>query len=185
MSTKTFRPSSEHGFTLTELLISVLISTIGLVAVFSFFVMQDRSARNQQATSEVQQNARVASEFLARDIRSAGFGIGGPNAVRIEQACGKNPMTPTAVRDECPNGSDRITLHYRLTNTRLFGCDPTICPSNSGSKIVLLQPNLICPGEPGPCGASLHPDLYCGASFSPARAVAFCSPDGLPCASMK
>lgn len=181
----TRRMLGERGFTLMELLVSLLISTIGLVAVFSFFVMQDRSARNQQATSEVQQNARVASEFLTRDIRSAGFGIGGGNAVRIEQACGKNPMTPPGVNDHCPNGSDRITLHYRLTNTRLFGCDPAVCPANVGAKLVFLQPNLICPGEPGPCGTSLHPDLYCGATFSPAKAISFCSPEGMPCANIR
>lgn len=194
------RPGAkEQGFTLVELLLAFLIATIGLVAVFAFFQAQERVGRSQQLVIEAQQNSRIAAEFLARDIRSAGFGLDPRVAVRVEQNCRDNVWTSAggeAALDGCPNGSDRITIHYRYTNTRLFGCDAGVCSSNNSDMLLILEPNQICPGGPGMCGdiPSNHPQLACAGASTMAMAgdpelcggvvpcvVTWCAPAGFPC----
>ena len=151
------------GFTLIELMIATLIAVIGIAAVLSFFLVISRSSQEQQQTADLQQNVRMAAEFLSRDIRSAGFVIGGMNGFQVEQNCGDNPST-TGAADACPNGSDRVIIRYQLPNTRMFACDPNTCPSNAGDHIVIHEPNALCPGGPGSCGPpyTVFQNLYCG-----------------------
>lgn len=185
------RARQQRGFTLVEVMVAVAIAAITMGAVFAFFVAQDKIARSQQELGEAQGNARVATEFLARDLRSAGFGIPNPGtAIRIEQACGKNPYTPAGWNDQCPNGSDRVTVHLRDANSFMFGCDnKAVCPaSNNGNHLGFLEPNLICSddgsgGASSTCGPSTHPNgLQCGDTFLPGeKSVSICDPDGAPC----
>ncbi len=63
----------ESGFTLVELMITLVISGIIAGALYSTYLVQQRSYTNQEAVAEMQQNLRASLVLLERDIRMAGY----------------------------------------------------------------------------------------------------------------
>ncbi|MBU1419955.1 MAG: PilW family protein [Proteobacteria bacterium] len=64
---------ASEGFTLVELLITMVLSVIIVVAIYSAFKVQQRSYVAQDAVTEMQQNIRAALLSMASDIRMASF----------------------------------------------------------------------------------------------------------------
>jgi type IV pilus assembly protein PilW len=64
---------TSKGFTLVEVLMAMLVSGIVLSAVLTSFQSQQHTYLVQDQVVEMQQNARIAVDMLARDIRSAGY----------------------------------------------------------------------------------------------------------------
>ncbi len=64
---------SQRGFTLVELMIALVISGIIAGALYSTYLVQQRSYTAQEAVAEMQQNIRAALVTLERDIRMAGY----------------------------------------------------------------------------------------------------------------
>ena len=64
------------GFTLIEMLVSMLVAGILMTGVFSAFNTQQKSYAVQDTVVELQQNIRVGFDVIARDLRMAGFGSG-------------------------------------------------------------------------------------------------------------
>ena len=73
-------PSTLQGLSLIELLISMAIGLVLVVTVGYAYLGAKQSFRTQEALSRIQENARYAFEFMASDIRMAGF-TGGPSGV--------------------------------------------------------------------------------------------------------
>ena len=69
----TERLRNQRGFTLIELMIAMAVGSILMVAVLTTFLSQHDTYIAQDDVVEMQQNARVAMDMLARDIRSIGF----------------------------------------------------------------------------------------------------------------
>lgn len=65
--------SSNNGFTLVELLVAMVISTIILMSVFLIYRYQQQHYLNQLEVTKIQQNIRGAMNLIGRDIRMAGF----------------------------------------------------------------------------------------------------------------
>lgn len=61
------------GFTLVELMVAMLLGLIVIAGVASVFLANLRSYHSNAALSDVQSNARIAFELMARDIRQAGL----------------------------------------------------------------------------------------------------------------
>ncbi len=70
---------SARGFTLIELMVAMLLGLIVIAGVSSVFLANLRSYHSNEALSDVQANARIAYELMARDIRQAG--LSGCNAL--------------------------------------------------------------------------------------------------------
>lgn len=70
----TGRRSGESGFTLAEMLVTVVLVTLVLIAVLSLFDMASRTARTQTHLAEMQQSLRVAQQTLVKVVRMAGRG---------------------------------------------------------------------------------------------------------------
>lgn len=68
-----YRNINERGMTLIEILVAMLIGAALLAGVISIFVNSKQTYRTQEAMSRLQENARFAMDFLARDIRVADF----------------------------------------------------------------------------------------------------------------
>jgi len=68
----TTRPSHRAAFTLVELLISVVVSAVVLIAVYSFFLVQTRSYETQEMSLELDANLRFSQDLLQKAIQSAG-----------------------------------------------------------------------------------------------------------------
>ena len=102
---------NKQGVTLIELMVTVVISVIILAAVYTIFTSQHRSWVIRAQISEMQKNARTAMQFLAKDIRMAGFGM-------PETAVNgfSDPINPA---NNVTNGTDEITVvsAYRQVST--------------------------------------------------------------------
>jgi type IV pilus assembly protein PilW len=61
------------GFTLIEILVALLITSILTVAIYSFFVGQHHAYTVQDQVIEMEQNARAAMDMIRRDLRMAGY----------------------------------------------------------------------------------------------------------------
>lgn len=63
----------QNGFSLVELMIAMVLSLILLSGVIQIFASTRTSYRAHEAVSQLQENGRIASEILSRDIRMADF----------------------------------------------------------------------------------------------------------------
>lgn len=72
----------QKGFTLVELMVSLLLGLVVVGGVISVLVANRNSYRTNEGMSQVQETARTAFELLARDVRQTG-GTGCDNARRM------------------------------------------------------------------------------------------------------
>lgn len=66
-----FFHSDSRGFTLTELLITIIIFVLIIVTVYSTFILSQRAYREKEISAEITQNGRVILERMTREIRQA------------------------------------------------------------------------------------------------------------------
>jgi len=64
----------QKGLTLTELAVAMTVAGILLAAGYGIFLTQQKTYALQDQVVDIQQNARVAINFMARDLRMAGHG---------------------------------------------------------------------------------------------------------------
>ncbi len=91
-----------RGFSLLELLFALVALTIISLAAFTVITTSQRAAVTNDLTVQIQQNARIALDFISRDIRMAGYGNPAtPNAVPIAGNCANliNPVNSAAGPD--------------------------------------------------------------------------------------
>ena len=120
----------ERGFTLIELMIAIVISSVIVVAGYTALTTTQRATISNERAVGTQQNIRVAMELLARDIKQAGFGmpvapntpVGGTagncapggTAAAIRPLDNNSAVPLTAVND---TGADTISLVVPRTNS--------------------------------------------------------------------
>ncbi len=63
----------EHGFTLTELLVTMAIMGLIILGMFAVYLNMQRTTYNQSEIVDTQQSLRVATDFLSKDVHMAGF----------------------------------------------------------------------------------------------------------------
>jgi type IV pilus assembly protein PilW len=64
---------NNQGFSLTELLVAMVIAGVVLSALYSQYLTQQRAYETTQAVTDAQQNLRAAMFMLERDVRMAGY----------------------------------------------------------------------------------------------------------------
>lgn len=67
------RKNRQAAFTLVELIVVVAILGVVTVAISNLYISTQRTAGTTEEVSDVQQNIRVAVDFLTRDIRNSGL----------------------------------------------------------------------------------------------------------------
>jgi type IV pilus assembly protein PilW len=67
------KSQSQHGFTLVELIISMVLGLILIGGVYSVFTENARTSQLVQATSRVQENGRFALSYLMSEMRMVGY----------------------------------------------------------------------------------------------------------------
>lgn len=67
------RKSSQRGFSLVELLVSVVIGLLLVVGVLQAFLSSKETYTMQSGLAKLQENGRFAMAFLTRDLRQAGY----------------------------------------------------------------------------------------------------------------
>ena len=76
----------EEGFTLVELLVSILVSMIVLAAISATFVIQNKSYAKQEQVVDVQENARATLQLMTKELLMAGYDPTGKAGSGIESA---------------------------------------------------------------------------------------------------
>jgi len=118
----------DHGVTLIELLIVIVIAAFLVAGIYSLFITQHRSYAVQDQVAGVQQDARVALDIIARDIRTAGFmiGSGGFNihgaqfAVTRDNNTGvPDSITVASAADQFMSGANPVTV-TTVTNNDVY-----------------------------------------------------------------
>ena len=61
----------QQGFTLTELLIAIVIAILITLTILSSFILNQRVLRKSNTKSELTQNARIVIDLMSREIRQA------------------------------------------------------------------------------------------------------------------
>ncbi|WP_417916050.1 prepilin-type N-terminal cleavage/methylation domain-containing protein [Candidatus Electronema sp. JC] len=66
---------TKFGFTLIEIMVSMVISSLVIAGVYGVYTIQQRSYTTQEQVTEMQQRLRSAVDFMSRDIRMAGYAL--------------------------------------------------------------------------------------------------------------
>ncbi len=88
---------SQAGFTLVELMVSVILMSLVVIAVFSFFNSMSNVFHTQEQVVDVQSDVRFATEFIAKDIRRSGY-LAAPSAAADPLVCPKPAAAPTGLQ---------------------------------------------------------------------------------------
>ncbi|WP_028581422.1 prepilin-type N-terminal cleavage/methylation domain-containing protein [Desulfogranum japonicum] len=72
MHTSLFRRTGQIGFTLVELMITMVIASLISAALYSAYISQQRSQTAQDQIVEMQQHLRGGVNFMVRELRMAG-----------------------------------------------------------------------------------------------------------------
>ncbi len=67
------REKVSDGFTLIEILVALVITSILVTAIYRFFIGQHHAYTVQDQVIEMEQNARAALDMIRRDLRMAGY----------------------------------------------------------------------------------------------------------------
>lgn len=78
--------SSEGGFTLVELMVTLVISSIIVMALYSAYILQQRSYYTQDQVVEMQQNLRAGITSMITELRLAGYDPEGNSKATIVAA---------------------------------------------------------------------------------------------------
>jgi prepilin-type N-terminal cleavage/methylation domain-containing protein len=87
---------SERGFSLIEVLISILITVIVMGAVFGLLTRGQRSFQREPEVADLQQSARTALDLVTRDILQGGAGLP-PEFPAFSRINGAGDANPTDV----------------------------------------------------------------------------------------
>jgi type IV pilus assembly protein PilW len=74
---KSFFLGNNQGFTLVELMITLAMSGIIVAAIYSAYIIQQKTYYTQGQVVEMQQNIRAALEMMSSEIRMAGYNPSG------------------------------------------------------------------------------------------------------------
>lgn len=111
------RKVAQSGFGLIELMIAMVLGLLVLGAAFAIFQSNQRSFQSNEGINRLQENARVAFELMARDIRAAGGSA--CSSASVVETSGANsdlfkntPVKGTASEVTVTSGDDTA---YRVT----------------------------------------------------------------------
>lgn len=107
------RLASPKGFTVVELLVSILLTSIIMGAIYSVFRVQTHSSKVQENRLEAQEYARATLDMMVREIRNAAYN---PLATSLGNNCaGGLPGTPSVVSASAT--SIRFTYDFQGTTS--------------------------------------------------------------------
>jgi len=129
---------STAGFTLVELMIALLLTSIVVTAVLNTYVNQHKVVLVQEQISDMQQNARTAIDEITRQVRMAGFAL--PLGLPAIVTSNTNP--------------DTITLNYNASE-----CSASITSAmpQPSAELKLVGQDLSCYYD-GMWAYIFHPD---------------------------
>jgi type II secretory pathway pseudopilin PulG len=110
----------EDGFTLVELLISILVSMVVLGAVSATFIIQNKSFSTQEQVVNAQEHARAALQLMTKELLMAGYDPTGNADAGIEVAESDTvQFTMDTDGSQSFTGSERIIYALDTTENQI------------------------------------------------------------------
>lgn len=132
--------SDSSGFTLIEILIALFITSIMLSGSYAVFNSYQKNTMNQTAVSDIQQSLRTAAEYIARDIRMAGYSD--PLKNLANQEFGISDIKSRNLNDNGdPNGNGFIRFSWDRNDNGVLNNDEVV-------EYGLVNGSTITPGVP-------------------------------------
>ena len=136
---------SQQGFTLIELMVSLVLGMIIVAAATLLFISGQKSFALQQGAADIQDNANFALNYMTKDIRMAnlngstasmtsslangGIVFSTANLAGIaDTAISQSALSDTSI---VAVGSDQLTIQYLPQQTGGFDCEGTQITSTS------------------------------------------------------
>ncbi len=129
---------AQRGFTLVEIMVSVLITGIMIIGVGTLLSSSSRARQVQTSVSSLNETGRFAVDTLARNLRMAGYR-------QTDWALGAIADPITAVDGLPADGGDSITIQYEAAR------DCNYLPTAAGVAVNVYAINadaLECNGQP-------------------------------------
>src|SRR5210317_457723 len=86
---------NDNGFTLVELMVTVMLTAIAVISIYRGYTSFSQAADAQQQVMEMQQNLRIGISRMAQDIRRAGMNEEGDDIARF--LCATSPTNATYI----------------------------------------------------------------------------------------
>lgn len=135
---------SDHGFSLVEIMIGVIIGMLGIVIIMKVFLVSEGQKRTTTGGADALENGLMALFTMEQDIRMSGLGLVGLgcNLINTYDANATpttpppKPFWPTIItRDSPAAGSDQVAILYSASP---FGNIPsTITSAMPNSSAIL------------------------------------------------
>lgn len=118
--------NNESGFTLVELMIVMVITSFIAAAVFTIYLVHQRSYTQQDDVADIQQNLRGALAVMAPEIRQAGCNPLRASGIGILQATGSSfhftadvagdPINPNQADGDVDDANEDVTYGLSAAN---------------------------------------------------------------------
>ena len=133
---------SKQGFTIVELLVSILLTSIIMGAIYSVYRVQTHSAKVQENRLEAQEYARSTLDMMVREIRNAAYNPFGAVSVGAlgTNCAGGSAGTPNVVTADVT--TIRFTLDFQGTTA---GSVPNGSCDNADEDITYAYDTAGCP----------------------------------------
>jgi prepilin-type N-terminal cleavage/methylation domain-containing protein len=104
---------NRSGFTMIEMMIAVLVSSVVIGGLYSVFNLQSRQFVYQDLRMSMHQNLRFSTDMMTKSIRVAGFGTGG-QVSGYSGASGDGSLLPVLLSwdGQGDGDTDAITVVY-------------------------------------------------------------------------
>lgn len=163
--TKSHFARFNSGFTLVELMVSLVLGLLIVAAALQLFMTAQISANLQRAISDVQDNGNFGINYMIEDIRKANFSADKPVIKSGLPYAGivlgvdnlpstlTNRSAPLLTKKEAEGidkktniSSDQLTIQYYVDTAGQFDCEGTGIPLNSYvlQRYFILEGNLRC-----------------------------------------
>lgn len=101
LTTTIVKHRAQPGFTLVEIMVAISLSLVLIAGVGQIYLSSKESYRVQNELARLQENQRIAIEFLQSNIRQAGF-----------KPYGEPPLGRLQVIDSANDNNDSITVSF-------------------------------------------------------------------------
>lgn len=140
---------NQHGFTLIELMIAIVLGLLVVAAALAIFLSGQRSLNTQTGMSELQQNSIFGLSQLTHDLRHTNLNTtttqqitktmaGGGVIFSATNSAGINDKYVTKVNETATNmnvSSDQLTIQFQPTSTGMVNCEGTELLNNTTPTI--------------------------------------------------
>lgn len=138
-------PATQQGFTLVEIMVAVTISLLLLAGVMQIFLSSKASYNLQNGISRLHENARFASDIMARSIGIAGYNVTDAfNAANTQDNVTANVGLGFSVA--AGSASDTIEVNYQAAED----CLGNLTGGATTDRFYLDGTNLMCLGSGDP-----------------------------------